>query len=220
MDLFSMRPTSGPARGRSSVIEIFWTRDRRMMVLRDLARIPSKLDLPIVHEYYARTQFDDARNKDGSRPSEYEISVATHSSAFAGCELRIDEYMMACFPTEVAQLVAENNDQSKRMIRDVHQAFRNPHLNPGIIPNNRLPLKHIRGSIHFADKNEFAPLQIADLCAFIIRGRMNKNPRHEPYNSRLYRRLKSMMFRYVDADDGYHGPLITVRPPYVSTSYS
>jgi hypothetical protein len=85
-----------------------------------------------------------------------------------------------------------------------------------IIPNNRLPLKHIRTSIHFADKTESAPLQLADLCAFLIRGRLARRPQHERLNSRLYGRLKSMMVMFASGDENYYGPIITARPPYVA----
>jgi hypothetical protein len=196
-----------------------WSRDSRMKILRDLARVPRKLDIPIVHEFYPRAKFADAKNSHGKKATEHEISVAAHSCAFAACSLRIDEYMQLFYPSEVAQLVAEDNAESRKMIKEVHQAFRHPHRTPGIIPSDRLPLKHIRTSVHFAHKDESAPLQIADLAAFIIRGRMSRNPRHEPYNSRLYRRLRSMMYRFVDDDENYSGPIITARPPYVAVDF-
>jgi Protein of unknown function (DUF3800) len=189
-----------------------WPLDRRLLILRDLARVPRRLDIPIVHEAYERKKLLEGIKPEDKQPTEHEISVGAHACAFAACTLRIEEYMGACFPSEVAQLVAENNDQSRKMIKDVHASFRFPERTPGIIPNNRLPLRHIRGSVHFADKDESAPLQLADLCAFIIRGRLANKHHH---NARLYNRLKSMMFMYADADENYYGPTITTWPPYV-----
>jgi hypothetical protein len=189
-----------------------WTLDRRLLILRDLARVPRRLDIPIVHEAYKRSDLQDDVKPGDKHPTEHEISIAAHACAFAACTLRIEDYMRACFPSEVAQLVAEDNDQSRKMIKDVHAAFRFPEKVSGIIPNNQLPLKHIRGSVHFADKDESAPLQLADLCAFIIRGRLANKHHH---NARLYNRLKAMMFMYADGDENYYGPTITTWPPYV-----
>jgi hypothetical protein len=69
--------------------------------------------------------------------------------------------------------------------------------------------------VHFADKRESAPLQLADLCAFVIRGRLSRHPKGD----RLYNHIKSMMFKFADADENYRGPLIGVSPPYQSISY-
>jgi hypothetical protein len=192
-----------------------WTLDRRLFILRDLIRVIKKLDLPVVHEAYSREDLllDNAPKE--RPPTERELSVATHSCAFASCTLRIEQYMRQCFPTEVAQVVAEDNDQARKMLKAVHEAFRFPHRAPGIISNNILPFRHIRNSVHFADKKESAPLQLADLCAFIIRGRLSKHPKGDY----LYNRLKSMMFKFADADENYRGPLVSVSPPYKSISY-
>jgi hypothetical protein len=188
-----------------------WTLDRRLIILRDLARIPRKLDIPIVHESYEKAKFLEDRPK-SSIPTAHEISVAAHAVAFASCTLRIEEYMRECFSSEVAQIVAEDNDQARKMIKNVHDGFRYPQRLEGIIRNTLLPLRHIRGSVHFADKNESAPLQIADLCAFIIRGYLSKK---HPLNARLYRRIRPMMMRYADHEGNYCGPTITTWPPYV-----
>jgi hypothetical protein len=185
-----------------------------MIVLRDLARIPRRLDIPIVHESYERKKLLEDRPK--KMPTEHEISVAAHAVAFASCTLRIEEYMREIYPDEVAQIVAEDNDQVRKMLKGVHEGFRYPERMPGIQLNNILPLRKIRGSVHFANKDESGPLQLADLCAFIIRGRLaQKHPR----NGRLYNRIKPMMFRFATENENYHGPTITTWPPYVARVY-
>jgi hypothetical protein len=50
-------------------------------------------------------------------------------------------------------------------------------------------LKKIRGAVHFASKAESSQLQLADLCAFFIRGYLAGNPRVNPF----YRKLREMM---------------------------
>jgi hypothetical protein len=189
-----------------------WTLDRRLLILRDLARVPRKLDVPIVHEAFESQKIIEESDK---QPTAHEASVAAHAVAFASCTLRIEQYMRELFPNEVAQIVAEDNAQVRRMLKDVHAAFRYPERAPGIHQNDILPLRKIRGSVHFANKDESAPLQLADLCAFIIRGRLSKHP----HNWRLYNRIKSMMLKYADTDENYHGPTITARSPYVAMVY-
>jgi hypothetical protein len=147
-----------------------WTLDRRLVILRALARIPRKLDIPIVFESYRK---DDLKNQPDLKDktlTAHEMSIGVHAIAFSGCTLRIEEYMRAFFPSEVAQIVAEDNDQARKMIKEVHQRFRRADKLPELQKIGLIPLQHIRGSVHFADKNESAPLQIADLCAFLIRG--------------------------------------------------
>ncbi len=123
--------------------------------------------------------------------------------------------MRKFYSAEVAQIVAEDNDQARKMLKQVHEGFRYLERAPGIIPNNILPLRHIRGSVHFANKDESGPLQLADLCAFVIRGRLSQHPR----NGRLYNRLKSMMIRFAVEGENYYGPTITARPPYVAKEF-
>ena len=191
-----------------------WTLDRRLLILRDLARIPRKLDIPIVHESYERKQL--LVENPNMKLTAHEESIAVHSVAFAACELRIEEYMRACFPSEVAQIVAEDNDQARKMIKQVHAGFRKSGALAIRYPDNILPLRHIRGSVHFADKDESAPLQIADLCAFIIRGHLSGK---HPLNARLYRRVRPMMMRFADQEGNYCGPTITAQPPYAAKVY-
>ncbi len=192
-----------------------WTLDSRLLILRDLARLPRRLDIPIVHEAFKRKALLDDHPPEKEVPSAHEVSVAAHAVAFASCTLRIEQFMRAYYPLEVAQIVAEDNDQVRKMLKGVHDGFRFPEKSPGIWPNNILPLRSIRGSVHFASKDKSGPLQLADLCAFVIRGYLSGHPR----SGRLYNRLKSMMFMSARKDENYCGPKITAHPPYVAAEY-
>jgi hypothetical protein len=111
---------------------------------------------------------------------------------FTACTLRIEKQMHDIWPTEVAQLVAEDNDQARAIIKRAHEVIRHPkwiEQNGFEGLGHLLPLKKIRGAVHFASKAESSQLQLADLCAFFIRGYLAGNPRVNPF----YRKLREMM---------------------------
>ena len=169
-----------------------WPLHRRISMLRDLARVPRKLDIPVVYEAVERATFGptEEQKQSGLKPTEFEIATALHSVAFCACTIRIEQFMRAKWPKEVAQVVAEDNDQVRTMLKGTHEIFREPSKADGkLVPNSVLPLRKIRGSVHFASKAESKPLQLADLCAFVIRGHLSRHPKNAP----LYRRLKSKM---------------------------
>lgn len=196
-----------------------WPLPRRLRILRDLARIPRKLGIPIVYEAIERAKLRLADSEEAKRagrpPTPFEESVAAHAIAFMACTLRIEQAMRARWPNEIAQMVAEDNDQARTLVKGTHEIFRDPSKADGkIIPNNILPIRKIRGSVHFASKAESGPLQLADLCAFVIRGHCAGH-RH---NGPLYDRIRLMVLTRPEADI-YRGPEITVCPPYVSAPW-
>jgi hypothetical protein len=135
-----------------------WPLSKRLHILRDLARVPRKLGLHIVYEALER---DKLRLEEANRPpTNHELSVGAHAIAFCSCTLRIEQLMRSVWPREVAQIVAEDNDQVRVLVRGAVDAFRHPARVEGLIPNKILPLKKIRGSVHFASKSESKPLQL------------------------------------------------------------
>ncbi len=191
-----------------------WPLRRRLNILHDLARVPRRLGIPIVYEAVERAKLDlsEEAKREGRDPTPSEHSIAAHAIAFCACTLRIEQLMRAMWPDEVAQMVAEDNDQVRALVKGAHENFRDPSKADGrIIPNTILPLRKIRGSVHFANKPESKPLQLADLCAFVIRGHLARHP----HNPSFYQRIRSMMLTIPD-DEVYRGPDVTVSPPYVS----
>jgi hypothetical protein len=169
-----------------------WPLHKRLKILHDLARLPGKLDIPIVWEAVERSKFDliDEVRKAGREPTPFEILVAVHSLAFCACTLRIEQFMRAIWKDEVAQMVVEDNDQVRTFLKSTHEVFRDPSkAEQRLLPNNILPLRKVRGSLHFASKAESGPLQLADICAFIIRGHLARHPHNPPLYKRVKRKL-------------------------------
>jgi hypothetical protein len=171
-----------------------WPLARRLDILHDLAAVPVKLDIPIVYEALERATLDLANSEEAVRagrpPTSFEESVAAHAIVFCSCTLRIEQLMREVWPEEVAQMVAEDNDQVRALVKGTHENFRDPsRANGQMMDATILPLKKIRGSVHFANKAESKPLQLADLCAFVIRGHLSGHP----HNRSLYDLIKPMM---------------------------
>src|ERR1700722_20191961 len=145
----------------SGIGPIFKDRDRwslpvRLNILHDLVRIPGQYEIPIVFFALERSRvvFDEV---DMTKVSAHELLAAAHGMTFTGCTLRIEQHMLEVWPSEIAQLVAEDNDQARSIIKRAHEVIRNPKW---IEQNNfeglgsLLPLKKIRGAVHFANKVE------------------------------------------------------------------
>jgi hypothetical protein len=168
-----------------------WPWERRAAILDDLVQIPGKLETPIVFSRLVKATAAERHNPRGEM-SAHAFDVSCHAIAFSGCVLRVEEFMRHIWPTEIAQIVAEDNPSARQTIKGVTDLFRNPdRLNRGDLQSvDILPLERIRGSIQFADKNEYRPLQLADACAFLIRRRF---VRHDDRSERFYRVLKRWM---------------------------
>jgi len=192
-----------------------WPLEKRLEILHKLARLPRKLNIPIVYEAVERAQFDlsEVAEREGRDPTPSEHSIAAHAVAFCACTLRIEQLMRLKWRNEVAQLVAEDNDQVRALVKGAHENFRDPSKADGkIIPNTVLPFRKIRGSVHFTSKAESPPLQLADVCAFIIRGHLARHP----HNKAFYDRLKPMML-ILPLDETPPAMKFLASPPYVSS---
>lgn len=154
--------------------------------MEDLAAIPKKFDIPII---YYRLEKERLTVTDSKKPvSQTELDVAGHSMVFTGCTILADRFVRNKWPGEVVQIVAEDNDQARHDIKRMNAILRNP---GAVFPDGHpmrefLPLRRIRNSPQFAEKDESKPLQLADLCAFAIRGHLGG---HE-IGRRLFARLR------------------------------
>ena len=81
-----------------------------------------RLDIPIVYEAVERARYDtsEEEKKVGRAPTAFEKNVAIHSVAFVSCTVRIEQAMRAKWPKEIAQMVAEDNDQVRQTIKGTH----------------------------------------------------------------------------------------------------
>jgi Protein of unknown function (DUF3800) len=179
-----------------------WPIHKRVAILDDLVRIPETLELPIVCQFVERARFPFSPLPHD--PADKDLSIGIHAVTFAACSLLAERIMRKWWPSEVAQLVSEDNDQARATIKEVQALFRNgADLKRNNIDVDCLPLTRIRGSVHFAVKSESKPLQLADVCAFFIRGHLAGHPK----NAQFYDVLKRWMIVLPKTDDKDDKPM-------------
>jgi hypothetical protein len=89
-------------------------------------------------------------------------------------------------PDECAVLIAENNNEVRAAAKSMHRLATDPRsAGLSIVKDNTLPLKRIRDTVHFAEKDEAPMLQLADVCAYTL-SRFAKGAAH---SAELLRRL-------------------------------
>lgn len=92
------------------------------------------------------------------------------------CLIRAETWLSENAPDKLATVVHEDGTMAKKLIKTAVKLCRNNEyldlMGSGDATELRraisLPLRHIIDTVHFADKPEARPLQLADLCAFIM----------------------------------------------------
>lgn len=156
-----------------------WPREKRTSILTDLAAIPGKFHLPIVYGFINRRLAIDSfqkRQTDHGLPllSDKTLRNLLHMSAFAEASKTINFWMKVNAQREVAMLVVENTRQTQAGIKLIHKGISRASTieYEFLPPDDVLTVEYIVDTVHFASKDESALLQIADMCAFIIKRQM------------------------------------------------
>ena len=172
-----------------------WPLERRLEILHDLVEIPQKLDIPVVFGHCPRDERITV-------PSDFTMDekhrdVVVHSIAFFECAKVVEKLMREFWPDEVALLIAEDRPEVRDTVRYVHSWMRSGKALGHRDAGEYLPLSHIRDTVHWAGKRQSRHLQLADICAFVIRGHLDEHPRNPP----LYSKLRPMMAVYPKTDE-------------------
>ena len=138
--------------------------------LTDLAGIIRELNLNIVWGKFKKEGF----NKDNGS-SDAQNTSTLHFMALLDCLVSADRWLLAKYsPSELATVVHEDGTPAKPIVKKYLRLFRSIARmdSTGFPPDVRervgLPLKRIIDTAHFAEKPDARPLQLADLCAFIL----------------------------------------------------
>jgi hypothetical protein len=141
--------------------------ERSREALKDLLSIPRKFLLPVVYGYLIK------------RSRRLEVG-RNQSMAYSLCAVAVEAYMRSNADfTEVAALVAENNTDTRRAVKVMHDILKGKYRQLESAADifsllleyapNVLPVRRIVDTVYFAEKNDVFLLQIADACGLIIR---------------------------------------------------
>jgi hypothetical protein len=159
--------------------------EKRLPIIDGLADIIEELHLPVVAGLYQRARYGEQHPIWAEPPTEQLKNKFLHSSALMDAVMRADKWLDRFSPTELATVVHEDGSQANKMIKRVVRMMRSRELmsaagfdeDPEFYERHNLPLKRIIDTVHFAEKADSRPLQLADLCAFILaRGMRGEAP--------------------------------------------
>jgi hypothetical protein len=172
-----------------------WSMERRLDILRDLARIPSHFDVPVAWGFVDKNEFPDPKFAIAFKSEE--VDVAQHIMAFTDCSLVVEDFMRTC-TDEIALIIAEDRDIVRLAIKEAIALYRDPAKLKawGLDKKQLLPFRRIRDTVHFAKKPESRHLQLADACTFFIRGHLNQ----QVNGDFLYSELKKMLLVFPAQD--------------------
>jgi hypothetical protein len=145
---------------------------KRHAILDELAAIIEKLMLPVVFGSYDKSKFGTPSTFIASLTAKAK-GTAMQGAAVMDCLMFGDAWLAKYAPNELATVVHEDGTPAKQLIKYSVRVLRSETLmeKDGLGSLRKtfdLPLKRIIDTVHFADKPGARPLQLADLCAFII----------------------------------------------------
>jgi hypothetical protein len=179
--------------------EIFWGTEswskydysERHALLRELCEVPAAFDLPMVTGYVDRR----IAAQQFANDSKSEQGLMAHAAAYVRCAISAERYMRKRAESdELAQIVHENTDHAKKMIKLMHRSIRTRAFAnyPNIAAwelSTYLPIERLSEATMFAEKADTRLLQIADICAFTCRralsGKKDANQLFELFRPQL-----------------------------------
>lgn len=160
-----------------------WPRERRFPILRELAGTPAKFSLPVVFGHAAKKQFTPAVERviTALKPAKKHHGLikdaSIHGTVFAMAEIMIERQMHKFPRDEICILIAENTDRIKKAVKNGHAMLQSTKKMGDYLASFKVdgtPITKIVDTPHFAEKAESPPLQVADVCAYLILRRLRR----------------------------------------------
>ncbi len=181
-----------------------WPQERRFGLLLRLAAIIKDLNLPLVAACYDKAKWAVRANEAIEEFSSDRPDLALglmHIGAALDCLTRADSWLAKFSPDELAAVVHEEGPKAKQQIKLALRAARGRLPVPPEFADTQkrvsLPLKRIIDTIHWAEKPDARPLQLADLTAFtfcrIAKGMPTGDQPHEVVLRQLWEIIQPQM---------------------------
>ena len=144
-----------------------WSLQKRLEILGHLADIPAKFELPIIYSCVKRAELSRKYKKKTIKES----NKICHTTCFLSCLSQVERWMEKFHKEEKAFAVVENHNDHKDFLSGIAQLLANPRIR-SVIENDPnvswAPLTYIVDEPLFVGKSGTSPVQIADVCAFIL----------------------------------------------------
>jgi hypothetical protein len=172
-----------------------FTPEIRRQALEELLSVPATIGFPVLHASVKAEQVLDDHplipRKNGKIVKNGKV-VAMHAIAASLCMLMVEKVARDFAKGgDLAIVIHENNDQSRKLVRDVHNFMRKPGMAELArdVPDRNLwkvfPVQRVIDAAHFAEKQEAPLLQLADACAFVIKRRLSGHKDVDPFLEKI-----------------------------------
>ncbi len=153
-----------------------YPREWRWKVLDELVAVPKHFDLPIVWGRVPRAELLPG----GSLEHSGGLDPVIHGQmiAFTVASAAVEHWMNAVAdPEEMAQMVMENDDQSRKFIKIIQRLLSDPKYHSLFSEEDaKFKLTRVIYPIHFEEKTDSSALQLADVCAFALKRKTMNTP--------------------------------------------
>lgn len=163
--------------GSGDFVRTEWSRSARMELLESLCRIPSDFGLPIIFGQVAKKQRSQ------------ELSVL-HNEAYLLAVKRLESWMRANAKDEVVAIISERCDKAHMArIAAFHHLVTDKSMADRPRAADQFVSDHIIEAPIFLDKYSSPLLQIADVCAFVLKRKAQRCRHVEPYFALMQKAL-------------------------------
>jgi Protein of unknown function (DUF3800) len=145
-----------------------WPRERRWHLLAELCEIPRDFQLPVILGFNYRDRIQETILKHQPNATKEQILQVSHADTFVKAAISLEAWMRRAAPKETAMIIAEDAPKMKRLLKDAHAGYSNRFAEIGE-SDKTFHSNHIIETAHFATRAESMPLQLADVCAFVIK---------------------------------------------------
>ncbi len=162
-----------------------WPWERREPIFKDVVETIPKFRLPVCIGFFDRVK--GVHMLQTGTPQERDALV--HTMSFIGMTIQLEGCFRQHWPDQYTILVHEDRPPVRQVLKDMTLIMRNLDKMDAELrrafPTENLPLTHIRDTPHFASKDDCRLLQLSDHCAYLLRGTLGGNKRHQPYHDIL-----------------------------------
>jgi hypothetical protein len=178
-----------------------YPKEWRWKILDELVSIPAKFDLPVVWGGVPRALLGapgpDGLEVRGFNGRPVKPVIGGQMIAFVIAAKAAEHWMnLVAGADEIASMYMENDDQSREFIRITQRMIANPKIMERLGDEGQtFKLTRIVSPMHFEEKTDSSALQVADVCAFVLKRKMMKAPEAarfcDPIESFLVNKLRA-----------------------------